>query len=199
MRSTAHDPLLPAYLMLCGPILARLVFSNEKACLSTAFRISGTVLSWIKSYISSCSLTLPIHLISTPSPMVFLKVLFLVPSVHSLQHLHTQQTHFLIPWSITILMMIMHNSSHIFSLTPFQMHLISVDINHHRDIASWTDCQPAMPKPFKNRIPHYWPMPAISQTAYPSDISPADLTSPMSYSYRGIVFHKNLNYIILLF
>ena len=33
MHITAHGPLWPAYLMRHGPFLARLVFSNEKACI----------------------------------------------------------------------------------------------------------------------------------------------------------------------
>ena len=39
LRSIVDDPLWPTHLMRRGPILARLVFSNEKACISCDFRI----------------------------------------------------------------------------------------------------------------------------------------------------------------
>src|SRR6218665_1071514 len=82
------------------------------------------------------------------------------PSVHSL-HRPTQQTNFLIIRRSSPLRR-RHTIVHIFlpSLPP---RCTKSYTQHHNPDISLDDHQSPMPKPFQNRIPHYWTPRAIKQ------------------------------------
>src|SRR6218665_3339254 len=126
--------------------------------LSSLFGISGTALSWIKSYLSaphalSLSMSLVTHLIRKPSPGVFLKFLFSAPFCS-----------FFTPPRLSKLISSPSVDHHLYVddtqlFISFSPHSLQDALNHIRNtitqISSWMTTNLLCLNPSKNRIPHY--------------------------------------------
>jgi hypothetical protein len=167
--------------------------------LSSVFGISGTALSWIKSYLSSRSFTVNAaghsshsHTLTcgVPQGSVLGPLLFI---------LYTSPLSKLISSSSVDHHLYADDTQLFLSFSP---HSLPDALNHISNtvtqISAWMTANLLCLNPSKTEFLIIGLREQLSKLAYPSDLSPTDLTSPAPYSSSvrnlGIIFDKNLTF-----